>query len=186
MRRRAPIIPQRRPVYVGCEGASEAGYANLLQILADDAGLAIHLVVDELGPGAGDPLARIELARRRLKRLAQTRGAPRDRFALLDHDQAAADPERAARAKQLAAAHGIAIVWQHSCFEALLLRHLPGRHTARPPSTADAQRALAKAWPEYAKPMPRSALANRIDREAVARAVAVEPDLAVLVQALGL
>lgn len=185
-RHRAPYIPQRRQIYIGCEGASEASYAQLLQDLVREADLAIHLKVDELGPGAGDPLARIDMAVRRLKRLQNTRIAPTQRFALLDHDQAEADPERAERARRLAADHGIVIVWQRTCFEAVLLRHLPGRATAKPPTTPEASKALLKAWPEYRKPMPRQALATRIDREAIARAVLVEPGLAMLVQALGL
>jgi 3-polyprenyl-4-hydroxybenzoate decarboxylase len=67
-RRRPPYIAQRRQVYIGCEGASEASYAGLLQDFLREANLPVHLVVETLAPGAGDPLARIEMAVRRLSR----------------------------------------------------------------------------------------------------------------------
>lgn len=184
--RRPRLIPQRRPVYIGCEGASEASYASLLQDMLRDAGLAVHLVIEELGPGAGDPLSRIEMAVRRLARLRRTRTAPSERFALLDFDQAERHPDRATRAERLAADNEITILWQRPCFEAVLLRHLASKAGNRPPDTPGAVKALQKEWPEYAKPMLRADLAKRIDRAAVARAAKVEPELEALLQCLGL
>ena len=186
MSRRKPLMPQRRLVYIGCEGTSEANYASFLQDLLRDANLATHLVIEVLGPGAGDPLARIEMAVRRLKKLRETRIAPRYRFALLDSDQAARDPERAERARQTADDNKIVILWQRPCFEAMLLRHLPGLSEKRPPDTPQAGRALLKAWPKYQKPMPRAALATRIDQEAIRRVAGVEPELAALLRCIGL
>lgn len=43
MTRRPPFIPQKRPVYIGCEGASEASYAGLLQDMLREANQAVHL-----------------------------------------------------------------------------------------------------------------------------------------------
>lgn len=186
MSRRPPNIPLRRPVYIGCEGASEVSYAGFLQDLIRNADLPVHLVVQELGPGAGDPLARIDMAVSRLSRLRRTRNAPRERFAFLDSDQAERDPERAERAQNLAARHDIIILWQRPCFEAVLLRHLQGRAARRPPDTRLAQTALLREWPDYAKPMTRVALAKRLDHAAVLRAAGVEPDLEVLLRCLGL
>lgn len=185
-RRRPPHIPLRRPVYVGCEGASEVSYAGFLQDLIRDAGLPVHLVVEELGPGAGDPLARVEMAVRRIAHLRRTRTAPVGRFVLLDFDQAEREPPRADRARRLADAHNITILWQRPCFEAVLLRHVDGRSTHRPPDTPGAEKALLKEWPEYAKPMTRAALAKRIDRAAVMRAAAVEQELQALLRSIGL
>ena len=186
IRRRAPHIPQRRPVYIGCEGASEVSYAGLLQDLVRDADLPVHLVVEELGPGAGDPLARIEMAVSRLSHLRRARTVPAERFALLDSDQALRDPQRAHRARRVAADNHIIIVWQQTCFEAILLRHLQHHATRRPPDTPEADRALKREWPDYQKPMSRAALSRRIDRTAVLRAAAVEPDLSILLRCLGL
>lgn len=186
MSRRPPFIPLRRRIYIGCEGASEAGYAGLLQDLIRIAGLPVHLVIEELGPGAGDPLARIELAIRRLARLRRTRDAMMKQFALLDFDQAARDPQRAERARHLADRHNIVILWQRPCFEAVLLRHLEGCAINQPPDTRVAQAALLREWPDYAKPMTRAALGRRIDQAAVLRAAAVEPGLDTLLRCTGL
>lgn len=186
MTRRPPFIPQKRPVYIGCEGASEASYAGLLQDMLREANQAVHLVIEELGPGAGDPLDRIEMAVRRLAHLRRTRTAPVERFVLLDADQAAREPQRAERARRVAADNQITIVWQAPCFEALLLRHLDGHTTRRPPDTPEAGRALIRAWPDYRKPMPRAGLARRIDRASVLRAASVEPELEALLRCLGL
>lgn len=151
-----------------------------------DAALPVHLVIEELGPGAGDPQARIEMAVRRLEQLRRKRTAPAERFALLDFDQAEANVPRADRARQLAAQHDITIVWQRPCFEAVLLRHLDGRAGHRPVDTPGAERALLREWPEYLKPMTRVALARRIDLAAVLRAAAVEPDVQTLLRCIGL
>lgn len=185
-RRRAPFIPLRRPVYIGCEGASEVGYAGFLQDLLREARVSVHLHIDELGPGTGDPLSRIEMAVLRLKQLQVKRSAPAERFALLDFDQAERDPHRAERASKLAADNEITILWQHPCFEAMLLRHLVGKTGNRPPDTLGAIRALEREWVGYEKPMTRASLARRIDRAAVLRAAGVEPDLAALLRCIGL
>ncbi|MDM9626543.1 hypothetical protein QTL95_11595 [Rhizobium sp. S152] len=185
-RRRSPHIELRRPVYIGCEGASEVGYAGFLQDLIRDANLPVHLHVDELGPGAGDPLSRIEMAVFRLKQLQTKRTAPAERFALLDFDQVERDPLRAQKASKLAIHNGIFILWQRPCFEAVLLRHLEGKTTNRPPNTSAATKALEKEWPEYKKPMSRANLARRIDRNSVLRAASVEDDLKTLLRCIGL
>lgn len=174
-RRRPPYIELRRPVYIGCEGASEVGYTGFLQDLIRDAKLPVHLHIDELGPGTGDPLSRIEMAVIRLKQLQKKRSAPADRFALLDFDQAERDAQRAERATKLATDNSITILWQRPCFEAVLLRHLAGKTGNRPPDTPGAIKALEKEWAGYSKPMTRANLAQRIDYEAVLRAAGASP-----------
>ena len=185
-RRRSPYIELRRPVYIGCEGASEVGYASFLQDLIRDAKLPVHQHIDELGPGTGDPLSRIEMAVLRLRLLQKKRSAPAERFALLDFDQAERDPQRAERAHKLAAVNGIMILWQRPCFEAMLLRHMTGKAANRPPDTPSALRALEKEWKEYKKPMMRADLARRIDRDAVLRAADVEAGLEALLRCIGI
>lgn len=185
-RRRIPHRPQRRPVYIGCEGASESGYAALLQDFLNDGGLAVHLTIDELSPGAGDPLARVELAVNRIAMLVKKRTKPSAAFLFLDTDQIALDRDRAERARRIAAANNITIVWQDPCFEAVLLRHLPNRATHRPPDTPTAGNAIAREWPDYKKGLPRAELAKRITLGSVLQAAGVEPDLAALLHSLGL
>lgn len=161
-------------------------YAGLIQDMLREAGLHVQLVVHDLGRGAGDPLARVQLAVQRLAQLRRTRIAPPERFILLDSDQAVGDSARAESAHHLAAQHNIAIVWQKPCFEALLLRHLPGCTTRRPPDTPEAVRVLQREWPHYKKPLSRATLAGRIDRDAVRRAAGVECELRALLRCLGL
>lgn len=185
-RRPPPSIPERRPVFIGCEGESEVAYAGLLQAMLREANLHVHLVVHNLGRGAGDPFARVQLAVQRLAQLRRTRVAPPERFILLDGDQAARDSARAACARHLAAQHKITIVWQEPCFEALLLRHLPDCTTRRPPDTPEALRVLEREWSGYKKPLSRATLAMRIDRDAVRRAAGVERELRALLRCLGL
>ena len=184
--RRSAHIPQRRQIFVGCEGKSEAGYVALLQDFARAANLPIYLNIKELAPGAGDPLARVEMAVRLIKQESATRIAPSSSFVLLDEDQTALAPARAETARRSAAQKNITIVWQRPCFEAVLLRHLPGCHTRRPPDTPGAGKALEAEWANYAKPMDRSALASHLDLAAVLRAAGVEPELATLLRAIGL
>jgi hypothetical protein len=186
MTRRIPHRPQKRPVYIGCEGASEYGYAALLQDIINDAGRPVHLKIEDLGPGAGDPLARIELAVNRIAMLARKRVAPAAAFAILDTDQLALDRDRADRARRLAANNAITIVWLESCFEAVLLRPLPNRATHRPPSTQIAEETIAREWPGYKKGLSRAELAKRITLESVRQAAGVEPGLAGLLRELGL
>lgn len=183
---RRSSIPQRRPIYIGCEGESEQGYASFLEDLVREAGLMVNLVSDVLSPGAGDPLSRIEMAVRRLAHLKKTRGAPVDRFVLLDTDQIELDLDRAERARQLAEQNNIKIVWQEPCFEGVLLRHFPGRADNRPLDSQNALRAIKREWPGYGKPATRADLTRRIDVEAVRRACAVEPGLYVMLQCIGL
>lgn len=186
MNRRRPFIALKRPVFVGCEGMSEVGYVRLLQDLINDAGLPVHLVIEELAPGAGDPLSRVEMAVRKLAHLRRTRTAPEERFVLLDSDQAEMEPGRAERATRLAAQHEIHIVWQRPCFEAVILRHMPGRAANQPPDTQGAQRALVREWAEYRKPMTRNELAARIALEDVIRAAGAEAELHQMLVCFGL
>jgi hypothetical protein len=186
MNRKPAYRPLKRQIYIGCEGASEAGYAALLQDFINEAELPFYLKIDDLGRGAGDPLARVEMAVAHITQQARRRTSPVARFILLDNDQVALDARRAERAQRMADQNNITLVWQDPCFEAVLLRHLPHRATHRPPDSRRAADALLREWPEYQKPMSRSLLARLIDMDAVTRAAAVEPGLAQLLRAVEL
>lgn len=182
---RRPHIKQRRRFYVGCEGQSEGGYVARLQHLCDAEGLHVHLDIDAFPAGVGDPLDRVSAALRRSLARARIRGAYRARFVFLDSDQAIASPQRGADARRDAAQAGLMLIWQETCHEALLLRHLNGHQARRPVDTPSAVRSLTQAWPNYAKPMDAVALSLRIDRDAVLRAASVEPELADFLRTLG-
>ena len=63
MRRRVPRIPPRRPIFLGCEGSSEVGYGTLIaKIARERPNIHVHVHVQRLQPGAGDPLVLVERA----------------------------------------------------------------------------------------------------------------------------
>lgn len=186
MSRRPAHIPQRVPIFVGCEGESEAAYVALLRAFAEDARLPIHIHVEPFPSGIGDPLARVERAVLRLRQLRRQRGDFHARFILLDADQLGVARERGERAVRLARDCDINLVWQRPCHEALLLRHLPQRADRRPGNARDSLRGLQSEWAEYRKPMTRVLLSTRLNLDAVYRAAGVEPELADLLRSIGL
>ena len=97
-------ILQRRRFLVACEGDSEFGYAALLQRLADDSGLAIHL--DPRRCHGGDPLAIVEAAVSELHFRSTRRGAYAGQAIFLDADRRDDVPERTTLADQLILEHG--------------------------------------------------------------------------------
>jgi len=186
MTRRRRIIQPKKPVYLGCEGESEVAYGQLLNDLLRSADLPVHLHVEALAPGAGDPLSRIERAHVRIAGRERRRARFRLKAILLDSDQIAAVPRQIAEAKRLASQYDIRLIWQQPCHEALLLRHMPNFSDRRPPTSQVAEQQLKRIWPQYEKPMARTILAERIDHAAVRRAAAVEPDLRAFLEWIGL
>src|SRR5262245_19930881 len=110
MRRRRPIIVPRMPIFFGCEGQSEAGYGALLNRLSREVpGLHIHIHVEILQPGAGDPHALVRRAVQKITDLERRREPFAHKAILLD--QGAPDKTAAA----IAAAHegGLDyVIWQ--------------------------------------------------------------------------
>ncbi|AJA10888.1 MULTISPECIES: RloB domain-containing protein [Sphingomonadales] len=180
-------IPQRRRLFVGCEGESERGYGAFLTRLIEDQQLAVHLDLVVLQPGGGDPCGIVELAARRIAQKQKSRGEPYDRkIVLLDADRLGAVPERDQRLFQLSRRENIHLVWQRPCHEATLLHHIDGCERLDPQSTAGALRELRRRWNDYQKGMSANRLAERLDLDAVHRAAAVEQDLAVFLTEIGL
>jgi hypothetical protein len=187
MRRPRRTIPQRRRLFVGCEGESERAYTALLARLVEEERLAVHLDAVLLQPGGGDPLAIVERAAARVAERESRRGDPYERrFVILDDDKLGQTPQRDQRIAGVAADAGLQIIWQSPCHEAVLLRHLDGCTQLRPPTTAVAGQQLVAQWPAYHKAMPAARLAERLDRAALARAAAAEVALAELLQVIGL
>jgi hypothetical protein len=187
MTRPRRLIPQRRRLFVGCEGESEQGYIALLARLIEVERLAVHLDSVLLRPGGGDPLAIVELAAERAEEREGRRGEPYERrYVILDDDKLGQTPQRDQRIASVAADAGLHLVWQSPCHEAVLLRHLEGCAQLRPPSTNLAGQQLAARWAGYQKAMPAAQLARRLDKAAIARAGAVEPNFAELFQVIGL
>lgn len=185
MSRSRSFIPQRIPFFIGCEGESEQSYVRLIANLAAAEDIHIHLEAVLLRPGGGDPCALTELAERKYAEKKRSRGAFRAQFILLDDDRVGQNPARDQRARTIANQAELRFIWQSSCHEALLLRHLDGCATLRPVTTSLAEAALRQRWPDYEKGMSAVDLAKRIDAAAVRRAADVEPELAAFLEAIG-
>ncbi len=171
---RRPSVPQRRRIFLGCEGESERGYLALLTRLVEQRHRKVHL--DAVVLGGGDPLAMVEKAAAQHRRRV-ARGQYVYRAILLDADKLGQVPERDQRAHRLAAKDGFELIWQEPCHEAFLMLHLADGTVACPQTTADADRALRRLWPTYEKPLPATRLGERIDRLAVLRARAMHEGL---------
>jgi hypothetical protein len=175
--RQRPFIPQRRRIFLGCEGESEVGYGALLSRLAQRAGLHLFLDPIPLKPGGGDPLAMVELAVARKRDQERKRGVYAIGAILLDADRLGQAPERDARIPEALAGTGLRLIWQEPSFEALLLRHFERCSRLRPPTAAVALRELRRRWPEYEKGISAAELANRIAEAEIRRIMTVEPEL---------
>lgn len=182
MRRRRIRIPQRRRVFVGCEGESERGYVVLISRLLEERHRRVHL--DPVLLGGGDPLAILETAVRRLHHRAERRAPYVAQAVFLDGDRFNLAPERTDRALRLAGERVLQLIWQKPCYEAFLLRHLPGCERLQPPVTQQAVTELRRRWPEYEKAMPAASLAMRVDRAAVLRAASVDEALQAFLEAI--
>lgn len=180
--------PQKKRFFLGCEGKSEIAYARLLGEFAKQLGAPAHLDICRLFPGAGAPLARIQFAVKALGRPVQKRREHyAGRFILLDRDQIQDDCRMVEDAEHLAGEHGIKLIWQEPCHEALLLRHLSGHAGDWPPTCSNAADMLKAVWPEYKKrQMSAADLRQRIDQAGLRRAAAVEPGLQEFLDGIGL
>lgn len=179
-------IPQRQPVFFGCEGESEVAYGQILNDLLQDAGLPINLQVEALTPGAGDPLSRVQRTLKFIARRERQRVKYQTKVILMDSDQGPEAPNRMREAKRIARAAGIEIIWQNPCHEALLLRHMPSCAARRPLDCNSARQSLEKIWSGYRKPMRRIQLSERVDLTAVRQAATVEPKLRLFLRTVGL
>jgi hypothetical protein len=176
-------IPQRRRVFIGCEGESERSYVALLQkLLGQDA--RYHLVAEVLN--GGDPLAIIESADKALRR-DKISGRPPfiGKFVILDSDLRGQSVQRDQACLKLAARLSLRLIWQTPCHEAVLLRHLENCGNRKPPTSRESEEQLSAQWPGYIKNFGRDRLAERLDLAAFARVSRYETDLAVLLRLLG-
>jgi hypothetical protein len=180
-----PTIRPRTRIYLGCEGESEQSYGKRLNQIADDTGLNLHLDCDVLRPGGGDPLMLVQLSISRILEKTRRRGPFAHCGLLIDRDKLGLNPAWAVQVNTLGTEHKLHIIWQDTCHEAFLLRHLAEQGNKRPPTNDLALQALTRIWPDYRKAMPAVELASRIDRAAVLRAAAVEVDLRDFLQLIG-
>jgi len=182
MRRRQPRIPQRRPIFLGCEGQSEVGYGTLLaRVVEELRDVHVHLHVQLLQPGAGNPPALVTRASQLIREIERKRTAFAVKAVLLDRGDDQRNRDAAAAAQQAGIDH---LIWQAPDHEALLLRHLPGCEHRQPPR-GQSLAELRREWREYEKGMSAQALARRIAMDDVRRACGVEEHLRAFLRAIG-
>lgn len=178
MRRRRIARPQRKPVFLGCEGESELGYGAFLRRLREEHRPDLHIELALLRPGGGDPLALVELACQKTEHYEITRGMRfHVRAVLLDRDLLGESSGRDAKMFALATNSRIRLVWQDPSHEALLLRHIDGCQNLRPATAAIALAELRRRWPSYSKGSSGAELSRKIALQHVKAAASVEPDL---------
>lgn len=183
MRRRRPYIPQRRRIFLGCEGLSEHGYATLLARLArEHNGIHVHIHVEQLQPGAGNPVALIARAEQMIAHNERVREPFEIKAILLDRAEAHINAAAEARAVQIGIQH---IIWQTPDHEAVLLRHLPGCQNLQPPA-GTSMAALRRLWADYEKGRTAQQLGERIAMEQIRQACMVEERLRAFLTAVGL
>lgn len=186
MRRRRLVIPQRRRIFLGCEGESERGYGALIGRLLENRRRDMHLHVVLLQPGGGDPLALVQLAKIRIAEGERKSESPYvHRAVLMDADRLGQAPLRDAQIAPIVQAARIRIIWERPCHEALLLRHVEGCQQLQPATSPQALAELRQRWPEYVKGMPALRLADRIDHGAILRARQAEAELAGFLSDIG-
>jgi len=185
MRGAPPIRPQRAPIFIGCEGLSEMGYAGWLRNIVRDRDLPFHLELSDLGRGAGDPLTRIDLAMDRIRRMEGNREPFIGRFLFLDTDQLVTKSARE-QARRRADDDDITVIWQDPTHEAFLLRHFPARVTHRPPTKQAADTALAKEWVGYEKPCTAQQIESKLELAGAHRVAGNLPELAALLRTIQL
>ena len=178
-------IARRKPIFFGCEGESEVGYAQTLGDIFDEQNLSIHLDAVLLSPGAGSPSSKIVMATKKIAEHERKRSQYWKKIILLDTDRLENDQNERDRTNSLALENNIFIVWQRPSHEAFLLRHLQGCAQLRPATIAQATSLLVDKWPNYRKPMNRMQVAKSINSVGVRQAAAVEPELRTILNEIG-
>jgi hypothetical protein len=169
--------PQRRRIFLGCEGEGERAYGVLLHRLVHERG-DLHIDPVLLQPGGGDPLALVERACARLRRRARAYGDYACAAVLLDRDKWGRAPQRDQRIPRIAQSNRLELIWQRPTHEGFLLRHIKGCESYQPQTPHDALNRLRRHWTDYTKPMSADDYAARITFADIKRVCKVEAELA--------
>jgi hypothetical protein len=181
------LRPQRRRIFLGCEGESERSYGTFLAKLLDDRYKDVHLDAVLLRPGGGDLLTLVTRIRNEIARQKkQNKPAYEVIGLLIDSDLRDQHPENDTEAHRIAKEINLQhIIWQQPCHEALLLRHMDECKNLRPQTANDALSTLQKKWPNYQKGMSAIKLLEKFDFDAVSRVTEVEGELHAFLLAIG-
>ena len=143
----------------------------------EQAGLHVH--IDSRicrPPGGGDWLGLVQDTVGVIERAARS-GVPYAlRGLLLDTDMRGRNNARDTQARAISTDYNIHTIWQEHDHEALLLRHLLGFHSHRPPP-GQSRPALVAQLSSYAKPWDAAQLERVFDIDALHRVIGVEAQL---------
>ena len=179
------LIPQRRRIFLGCEGRSELAYGAWLHEIADTIeNLYIHINSYLPSTGGGDPLYLVEQCVAEIQRKEMQLGEYDWRGILLDGEHLNQNHNRSQTASALARQNEITLIFQNPNHECFLLHHLPGQESRNPPANRCLTE-LKTVWPEYEKPMTRQDLNRTLNLDSLQRICTVEPDLRTFLQAIG-
>jgi hypothetical protein len=182
MKRRAPKIPPRKLIFLGCEGHSEKGYGALLERYGKETPEChIHIRSEVLQPGAGDPHALVLKAIKTIKDIEKKREKFQIKAILLDKGS----QQKNDTAQRAANEAEILLIWQDPDHESFLLHHLNGCKNLKP-SKDKTMETIQNHWPEYKKGMNAMQLAGRIALSDMRNACTVERDLRIFLIKIGL
>ena len=178
-------MPRRikRPVFVACEGGSEAGYIRWLNRLATEQGVPVAFTARNMK--GGDP---VDIAERAIRFLRRSMGGPktyRGKYLFLDRDLSINSQHVLDQAVQSAERHSFRIVWQKICHEGFLLKHFSETENRNPPNARACKVALFDVWPDYRKGLDAIEYESRLTIENLARARGNLPELDAFLNDIG-
>lgn len=179
-----PRILRRKHIFFGGEGRSEGAFAAWLQHLCDRAGLALHL--DGNPSRGGDTLKVVRDAIKKREQQAK-KGSYTVSLILVDEDLISDNHPNARPGLDLAERNRFEVIKLRPCFEGLIVRLHADSERASHPSAQAAKDHLQRLWPDLrSRPPTRDQLQNRFDIEDLRRVACHDPDLARLLELLGL
>lgn len=183
-RRKTQTIKQRERILLACEGESERSYGALLQHLANDSNLHIHIDVKRCIAHSGGDLLALMKGIIPLMQKEERRAPYKVKAILLDSDLRQDNIDRDQAGLELAHKHNMLIIWQIYEHEAFLLRHLPACKNKKP-TKGQGEWALRQALPNYTKPFPKSSLVKHFQIAQVRQATTVEVGLKSFLSQIG-
>lgn len=181
--RRQPI-PLRKRFFVGCEGESERSYVKFLSDLSKTQNKAVHL--DSHILKEGDPLSRLQLAIKIIKRSEAKHGPYSAKFVFCDFDQYELAPARTQLAESRCKENGIKMIWQRPDHEGLLCRHFDRLRNRQLLNKRESFAALQQAWPNYEKNQTAQQIQRVLSMENVLGAAQALPDFKELIVCIGM
>lgn len=177
------IIQQRKRIFIAGEGDSEQSFVKWLQRLSDQSGLHVHLDCQPLGGGGYKTMLKKAMQERKRKERHKAV------FSILlvdsDRDERGDDGWSIEQLKHEALKHKITICVQTPNQEGILLRMIAGNERSKP-NSANVQKLLRNAWPDYKKPVDAQTLATKFLLEDLIRLAHFDTELKILLSMIGL